>query len=118
METATDLETLARAYLKAFEAKDVDQCMAFYEDDALLSFVQSDYKGKAQIEEWHKARFAADFRIVRMEKLTVNGSTVVVAAVATSSRLKAWKLKTIRGTVTTLFEGPKIKEMKFGVRLI
>lgn len=117
-ETATDLETQARAYLKAFEARDVDQCMAFYLDDASLSFVQSDYKGKEQIEEWHKARFAADLRILRLEKLTVKGNTVVVAAVATSKRLKAWKLNTIRGTVTTVFEGSKIRDVKFGVRLI
>ncbi len=117
-EITTDLETRARDYLKAFEARDIERCMAFYDDDASLSFVQSDYKGKQQIEEWHKARFAADLRIVRLEKLTVEGSTVVVAAIVTSKRLQAWKLKTIRGTVTTLFEGSKIKDLKFGMNLI
>jgi len=117
-ETTIDLETQARAYLKAFEARDIDQCMTFYDDDASLSFVQSDYKGKEQIQEWHKARFAADLRVVRLEKLTVEGNTVVLAAVVTSKRLKAWKLNTIRGTVTTLFEGSKIKDLKFGMRLI
>jgi hypothetical protein len=117
-ETTTDLETQARAYLKAFEARDVDQCMAFYNDDASVTFAQSDYKGREQIEQWHKARFAADLRIVRLEKLTVEGSTVVLAAVVTSERLKAWKLNTIRGTVTTLFEGSKIKDLKFGMKLI
>jgi len=116
--TANDLETTTRAYLKAFEARDIDQCMMFYDDDASVSFVQSDYKGKQQIEEWHKARFAADLRIVRLEKLTVEGNTVVLAAVVTSKRLKAWKLNTIQGTVTTLFEGSKIKNLKFGMRLI
>jgi hypothetical protein len=115
--TANELETTARAYLKAFEARDIDQCMTFYDDDASVSFVQSDYKGKEQIEEWHKARFAADLRIVRLEKLTVEGNTVVLAAVVTSKRLKAWKLNTIRGTVTTLFEGSKIKDLKFGMRM-
>ncbi|HTB19324.1 MAG TPA: nuclear transport factor 2 family protein [Bryobacteraceae bacterium] len=117
-QTATDLETHARAYLKAFEARDIDQCMTFYDDDASVSFVQSDYKGKEQIEQWHKARFAADLRIVRLEKLTVEGNTVILAAVVTSKRIKAWKLNTIRGTVTTLFEGSKIKDLKFGMRLI
>jgi len=117
-ETTNDLETIARAYLKAFDAKDVAQCMSFYHDDASLSFVQSDYKGKEQIEDWHKARFAAELRLLRLEKLTVDGNTVVVAAVATSKRLKAWKLNTIRGTVTAVMEDRKIKEMKFGVRLI
>jgi ketosteroid isomerase-like protein len=117
-EITPDLETQARAYLKAFESRDVDRCMTFYDDDASLSFAQSDYKGKQQIEEWHKARFAADLRVLRLEKLTVEGNTVVVAAVVTSKRLKAWKLNTIRGTVTTLFEGTKIKDLKFGVRLI
>ena len=45
------LETQARAYLEAFEARDIAQCMTFYDDDASLSFAQSDYKGKEQIEE-------------------------------------------------------------------
>jgi len=115
--TASDLETQARAYLEAFEARDIVRCMTFYDDDASVSFVQSDYKGKEQIEEWHKARFAADLRIVGLEKLTVEGNTVVMAAVVTSKRLKAWKLNTIRGTVTTLFEGSKIKDLKFGMQL-
>jgi hypothetical protein len=117
-ETSTDLETQARAYLKAFEARDVDQCMTFYDDNASLSFVQSAYKGKEQIQEWHNARFAADLRIVRLEKLTVDGNTVVLAAVVTSQRIKAWKLNTIRGTVTTMFEGSKIKDLKFEMHLI
>jgi ketosteroid isomerase-like protein len=117
-ETIVDLETQARAYLKAFDARDIDRCMTFYDDDASLSFAQSDYKGKSQIEEWHKARFAADLRVLQLENLTVDGNTVVVAAVVTSGRLKAWKLNTVRGTVTTLFKGSKIKDLKFGVRLI
>src|SRR5271170_1296129 len=117
-ETATDLETRARAYLKAFEARDIAECMTYYADDSCLSFVQSDYKGKEQIEEWHKARFAADLRVVRLEKLTVEGNTVILAAVVTSKRLKAWKLNTVRGTVTTLFEGSKIKDLKLRMRLI
>jgi ketosteroid isomerase-like protein len=115
--TTNDLETRARAYLEAFEARDIDQCMTFYGDDASLSFVQSDYKGKEQIAEWHKARFAADLRIVSLEKLTVEGNTVVLVAVVTSKRLKAWKLNTIPATVTTRFEGSKIKDLKFGMRM-
>lgn len=117
-ETTIDLEMQARAYLMAFEARDIDQCMTFYDDDASVSFVQSDYKGKEQIEEWHKERFAADLRVVRLEKVTVDGNTVVLAAVVTSKRLKAWKLNAIHGTVTTLFKGSKIKDLKFGMRLI
>jgi len=117
-ETTTDLETQARAYLKAFEARDIDQCMTFYDDNASLSFVQSDFKGKEQIQEWHKARFAADLRIVRLEKLTVDGNTVVLAVAVTSKRIQAWKLNTVRGTVTTQFEGSKIKDLKFGMRLV
>jgi len=37
--------------------------------------------------------------------------------VVTSKRLKAWRLNTVRGTVTTLFEGSKIKDLKFGMQL-
>lgn len=115
--TANDLEAQTRAYLEAFEARDMARCMSFYADDASLSYVQSVFRGKEQIEEWHKARFAADLRIVRLEKLTVEGNTVILAAVVTSKRLKAWRLDSIRGTVTTLFEGSKIKDLKFGMRM-
>ena len=117
-QTALDLETRARDYLKAFDARDVAACMSFYDDDASLTFAQSEFKGKGQIEEWHKARFAAEMRILRVEDVTVDGNTVVLAAVVTSKRLKAWRLNTIRGTATTVFEGSKIKDLKFGVRLV
>jgi len=116
-EIESDIETKAREYLAAFDARDLDRCMSFYDEDASLNFVYSHFKGKQQIEEWHKARFAADLRMVRMENISVSGNTVVLEGAATSKRLRAWKINSINGTVSAQFEGPKIMELEFSVRL-
>jgi hypothetical protein len=46
----------------------------------------------------------------------VDGNKVSLDAVATSKRLRAWRVNSISGTITAVFEGPRIKEMKFGIR--
>jgi hypothetical protein len=115
META-DLEAVVQEYLKAFEARNLEQCMSFYGDGSTLEFVTV-FSGLPQIEEWHKARFAAGLRVVRVDRITVDGSKVAVDAVATSKRLRAWRVNSISGTITALFDGGKIKEMKFGLRM-
>ena len=118
MTPQTDVETKARAYLKAFETRDLPQCMDYFTDDSAVHFVNSVYHGMQEIEEWHKARFAADLRMVRLGKVTIDGNTVVLEGIVTSKRLKAWKINTVSGTVTASFDGDKIKEVKFGSKLL
>jgi hypothetical protein len=105
--TQGDLETITREYLAAFEARNLEQCMGYYTDDSTLEFVTL-FQGLAQIEGWHKARFAAGLRVVRLDRISVDGNKVSLDAVATSKRLRAWRVNSISGTITAVFEGPRI----------
>src|ERR1700692_4364576 len=87
-----DLASQGQAYLHAFQAKDLSQCMNYFTEDSTVNFVQSVYRGRHEIEEWHKARFAAELRLARLEKISVDGNTVTLEGVATSKRLKAWRI--------------------------
>ena len=116
MQQKTDLHSMVHAYLQCFEARDLSQCMDFFAEDANLIFYMGSYRGREDIEQWHRDRFAADFRVIRIDKIEVQGDTVTVNAVATSNRLNAWRLGSLSGTATFSFNGGKIKDVKFGLR--
>ena len=113
----TDLKTLAQAYLDAFHAQDLDRCLEFFADDATVDFNKTIYAGRQGITEWHKDRFAANLRMIKMNSMTVNGDTVVVDGAVSSKRLAAWRLKAISGRVTMRFENGKIKLGKLAPRM-
>jgi hypothetical protein len=117
LNVATEVEAAARAYLDAFEKRDLGRCMEFYRDDATLLFQSAAYRGRAAIEGWHRERFGADLRLTRLERLTVNGAQVVIDATAVSNRLKAWKIASIGGRVTLTFEDGRIREAKLTARM-
>jgi len=112
-----DLKALAQAYLDAFDAQDLERCMAFFTDDAVIDFNRTDYRGRQAITDWHKDRFAANLKMIRLNNITVNGDTVVVDAVASSKRLAAWKVKSINGRVTMRFADGKIISGKLAARM-
>jgi len=113
----TDLKTLAQAYLDAFHARDLDRCLEFYADDATVDFNKTVYSGRQGITEWHKDRFAADLRLIKMNSMTVDGDTVTVDGAVASKRLAAWRLKALSGRVTMRFEDGKIKQGKLSPRM-
>jgi hypothetical protein len=113
----TDLKAVAQAYLEAFDARDLERCLGFFSDDATIDFNKTNYNGLQAITDWHKDRFAADLRLVRLNNISVNGDTVVVDAVASSKRLAAWKVKSISGRVTLRFVDGKIKSGKLAARM-
>lgn len=112
----TDLQATVHAYLRAFDQRDLPQCMDFFAEDATIDFASGIYQGKQAIEKWHKERFAADLRVVRVDGIRVQGDTVIVEAVATSNRLKAWRIGRLTGTATFVFQQSRIKKAKFGLR--
>lgn len=112
-----DLKTLAQAYLEAFDAQDLERCLGFFSDDATIDFNMTAYSGRQAIADWHKDRFAANLKMVRLNKISVDGDTVVVDAVASSKRLAAWKVKSISGRVTMRFAEGKIKSGKLAARM-
>ena len=112
-----DLKALAQAYLDAFDAQDLERCLGFFSDDASIDFNKTLYSGPQAVAEWHKDRFAANLKLVRLNNISVNGDTVVVDAVASSKRLAAWKVKSISGRVTIRFADGKITSGKLAARM-
>jgi len=115
--TEADLKALAEAYLDAFHKRDLERCVDFFSDDATIDFNMTAYNGRQAIVDWHKDRFEADLKMLRLNNITVKGDTVVVDGVATSKRLVAWKAKSIAGRVTMRFADGKIKSGKLSARM-
>ncbi len=113
----TDLKALAQSYLDAFHAHDLDRCMEFFTDDSTVDFNMTVYKGRQAISDWHKDRFAAELKMVKMNSVTVDGDTVTVDGAVASKRLAAWRVKALSGRVTMKFEDGKIKAGKLSPRM-
>lgn len=112
-----DLRTIVEDYLQAFDTRDISKCLEFYHEDATLRFGPGLFQGRQSIEQWHKARFAADMRIIELEEIEVLNNTVVVQGVVTSKRLKAFKIGTLAGRGTFVFQQDRIKELEFEGRI-
>ncbi|HXM42281.1 MAG TPA: nuclear transport factor 2 family protein [Bryobacteraceae bacterium] len=115
--TEAELKALAEAYLDAFHKRDLERCVEFFSDDAAIDFNMTAYKGRQAIIDWHKDRFEADLKMLRLNNISVKGDTVTVDGVATSKRLVAWKAKSIAGRVTMRFADGKIKSGKLSARM-
>lgn len=113
----TDLKALAEAYLDAFHKRDLERCVDFFTDDATIDFNMTAYNGRQAVIDWHKERFEADLKMLRLNSISVKGDTVTVDGVATSKRLVAWKAKSIAGRVTLRFADGKIKSGKLAARM-
>jgi len=117
-EQETDPRTVAEAYLQAFDGKDLARCLDFYDADATLFFGPGGvFRGKTSIEQWHKDRFAADFRLLSVGEIEVNGDTVTIQGVATSRKLRAFKINTLGGKGTFVIRAGKIAKAQFEGRL-
>ncbi len=112
-----DPRTAVESYLQAFDARDLPRCIEFYNDDAILTFGPGLFRGRQAIEQWHKDRFAADMRILKLEDIEVHGSTVTIRGVVTSKKLKLFKVGSLGGTGTFVVQQGKIKELRFEGRI-
>jgi hypothetical protein len=106
------------SYLAAFEARDVERCVAFFDNAAKLDFQMTVFEGKDAIEEWHRDRFAANLRLVKLERITIRRDTVTIDAVAASDRLSAWNVHALPGRVTLQFADGKIVSCRFAARMV
>ena len=111
------LEALVKDYLEALSEMDLSRCLDFYADDATIKFQAGVFHGRQAIEEWHKDRFDAELKLVKIDKIDVQGNRVLVDGTATSKRLRAWKINRLSGRVIFLFENGSIKKTEFGVRI-
>jgi hypothetical protein len=114
----TNPQQLMEQYLEAFKARNLEQCMDYFSADSTLEWMMGEYTGKDAIEEWHRDRFAADLKILRVEGFEVNGSSVALDVVVQSKRLAAWRIPTIGGHVTAELQDGKIQHTKFSVKSI
>lgn len=112
-----DLESLTRDYLAAFEERDVEKCLGFFAEDASVDFQNVEYQGRDALREWHQERFQANLRLNKIENIRIKGNTVVVDAVASSDRLKAWKINSLKSRIEAKFEDDKIQEAKLSARI-
>ena len=108
-----DLQLITNAYLDAFAARDLERCLTYFSDYAVLQFHVSTFRDKKGIEQWHKDRFAADLRLVRIDEMETDGDTVRIEGVITSKRLRAWLVNEMEGMVTIRFEQGRMKHVKF-----
>jgi hypothetical protein len=112
-----DLESLTRGYMAAFEERDVEKCLTFFANDAIVNFQDVEYQGRDALRDWHAERFAANLRLSKIENVRVKGETVTVDAVASSDRLAAWKIKSLKSRIEAKFSGELIEEVKLTARM-
>jgi hypothetical protein len=112
-----DLEAITRDYLAAFDARDMDRCLSFFNADATIDFQNVEYEGTESIREWHDERFKANLRLNKIDNVKVKGNSVSVDAVASSDRLSAWKIGSLKSRIEAKFEGDKIQEAKLSARI-
>ena len=116
MDTA-DAPDIVKEYLEAFEARDLERCMALYDEGATLEFGPGTYQGREQLEEWHEARFAAELKILHIDDVKVEGNTITVQAIITSKRLKLWHLNQTKASAKFQVRDGKIADLRFAARL-
>ncbi len=111
------LEEITKDYLAAFNARDLEKCLSFYADDATVDFQDVVYEGLDSLREWHQERFQANLKLDKIENVRVKGKTVTVDAVASSDRLSAWKISSLKSRIEAKFEDEKIQEVKLTARM-
>lgn len=117
VQEAASPRALIEAYLEMVKAYDLAKCMEFYADDSELHYMGGTFKGKEAISGWHQERFEAEFQFLKVNKITANGDKVIVDAMVTSKKIRAWKIGKLAGKATFQIADGKIKETKFSPRM-
>ena len=110
------LRGLVESYREAFERGDLEACLGYFAEDATLKFLFGTYAGHEAIREWHEARFEAEVKLLRIDQIAVKGETVVAQVVATSKRLRLFRMDEVKGTMTITVAGGKFKEAVLSAR--
>jgi ketosteroid isomerase-like protein len=113
---ADELRTIVESYRRAFESGDAAGCASYFTEDATLRFLFGSYQGRGAIEGWHRDRFAADVKLLRIDGVAVDGDSVVAQVVVTSRRLRLVRMDQVKGTVTFRMEQGRFKEAVLSAR--
>ncbi len=117
-EPVVDPEAVVRAYLEAFQARDLDRCLTFFSEDAVIDFQSGSYAGPKAIADWHRDRFAADLKVIRLDSIQVTGDSAIVDVVVSSKRLAAWKINALNARITVRFHEGKFQGGKMAPRMM
>ncbi len=109
----TDLEQTVRSYLEAFQAQDVERCLGFFADEATVKFLQRTYQGAENLEAWHRERFDANLRVLKIEGVNPTPEGVDVDIIATSKVLQSWGMPELGSRVRFVFADDRISELTF-----
>ncbi|HZS92251.1 MAG TPA: nuclear transport factor 2 family protein [Chloroflexota bacterium] len=116
MQQLDDAPAVIRDYMDAFAARDLPRCLEMYEADASIEYGPARYQGAKALEDWHRARFNADLKVVRIDDIEVDDNIVTIAGVVTSKRLKLWRITNLSGRARFHLHEGKIREVSFGLR--
>ena len=110
------MQPLVIDYLKAFDARDLERCLSFCNEDTTFHFLWRKFRGRKGVEKWHRDRFAADLRVLRVDNIASESNTVTVDVVITSNKLKPHKLNSLGGRISARLEHGLLRDVKFAVR--
>lgn len=112
----TDVKPLVLDYLKAFDERDLERCLSFCNEDTTFHFLWRTFRGRKGIEKWHRDRFDADLRVLRVDSVSAERNTVTVDVIITSNKLKPHKVNSLGGRITVRLEHGALQDVKFGLR--
>ena len=113
-----DLIERVKAYLLAFDSRDLTRCIDFFDDDACIYFLSDVFRGKEAIKRWHKDRFVADLRIIDVKGMSVEKNEIRLKGSIVSKRIVAWPAINFNIVLIASFEQEKIKNVRFGLGAI
>jgi limonene-1,2-epoxide hydrolase len=106
---------IVRSYLVAFVQEDLARCVSFYADDGWIQFPSGKFVGPIDVEHWHRQRFAARMRLLKVRSIDAQGELVTVKADVTSQVLLGMKIQRLPIRVTLRLENGLIKEVRFSL---
>jgi hypothetical protein len=115
-ELSVDPQAAIQDYLDVFHGREADRCTAFYADDAVIHFQFSRYSGRAAIASWHRERFEANLRVVRIDEVVAEDGTILVDAEIASDRLAKWSFDSLSVRLTFEFHEGLIRALKCELR--
>lgn len=111
-----DPRSLLEAYRTAFEAGDATLCAGLFAEDATLKFIFGTFKGRKAIEDWHKERFSAEVKLLRIESVSVEGEKISMNAAVTSRKLRRFRMNEVKGTAVFHVQDGRFSEAHFSPR--
>ncbi|MFX8704293.1 hypothetical protein ABTM89_19660, partial [Acinetobacter baumannii] len=71
--------------------------------------------GSQLVRDWHRARFRAGLRIVSVDHIDNDGTSVIIDGAITSNRLRASRIRQIKGRVVFQFKQGKIVRASYAL---